>query len=551
MDHTANPAASNRRALLAGIGGVAAGAFLGAGGRADAAPPPPPPGPPGPTMKRLDEIEPRIPIGPETTPGTGSALFAIQQPGSYYLTGDIVVPSGATGILIRAGAVRLDLMGFAVRGLPGSVDGIANQNPPGQSPRGQFVCNGVVEDIGRQGLNLFFRHTTVSRVLVRACGAAPDGPWAGAQLGQDAIIEDCIITGNAWVGLIVAQRSRIARCQLNNNAAGLTTSLECVVSECEAMENSGSGMSLEPNCVADRVAAHRNGAHGFIVRAARLLSQCAASNNGQEGFEMSLVDRMELVSCTAVSNGGAGFGGRPSNASFVDCMAANNQGEGFRLRDGCAVRQCTASDNSGRGIEVGDGSSVAECVVRNNQLGVHAGDHCGISGNTVAGNSGIGIRGGLGCSVSDNTVSGNSGVGIQTGQECSITGNSLAGNSARGIDAGSSCRIEDNRLTRNSGGGIRTTSDGSIIGNHLVNNRNAQGAGPGIRIEGAGNRVERNHLILNSPGLQVTGGSNLIIGNSARANTTNYSVAGGNTVGPFVNSGSIGTSNNPHSNYDF
>src|SRR5437764_14937595 len=68
-----------------------------------------PPGPPGPTMKTLGQIEPRTPI---------SALpFAIQTPGSYYLTTNLTGTAGSHGITINSSDVTLDLCGFTLSGL--------------------------------------------------------------------------------------------------------------------------------------------------------------------------------------------------------------------------------------------------------------------------------------------------------------------------------------------------------------------------------------------------------------------------------------------------
>jgi hypothetical protein len=68
-----------------------------------------PPGAPAPTMKSLDQIdaklEKRIPIS--------SAPFTIDQPGSYYLTTNILVGI-SDGIDILASGVTLDLNGFTI-----------------------------------------------------------------------------------------------------------------------------------------------------------------------------------------------------------------------------------------------------------------------------------------------------------------------------------------------------------------------------------------------------------------------------------------------------
>src|SRR5438105_1283075 len=67
-----------------------------------------PPGLPGPTMKTLDQVQPRTPIS--TLP------FQIKNPGSYYLTTNLVLAKGSTGISISADNVTIDLNGFTMSG---------------------------------------------------------------------------------------------------------------------------------------------------------------------------------------------------------------------------------------------------------------------------------------------------------------------------------------------------------------------------------------------------------------------------------------------------
>src|SRR3954471_919558 len=77
-----------------------------------------PPGAPAPTMKRLDEVEPRnnlqatpAPAGVDTT--NPNYHFVINQPGSYYLSANVVVTK-TNGIQINAEGVTLDLNGFQI-----------------------------------------------------------------------------------------------------------------------------------------------------------------------------------------------------------------------------------------------------------------------------------------------------------------------------------------------------------------------------------------------------------------------------------------------------
>ena len=78
-----------------------------------------PPGPPGPIMRTLDEIEPRIPLNQNNTPGDATCVFKINKPGSYMLTGNLTPPAGKHGILIGLllpGAVEVDMKGCTMDG---------------------------------------------------------------------------------------------------------------------------------------------------------------------------------------------------------------------------------------------------------------------------------------------------------------------------------------------------------------------------------------------------------------------------------------------------
>jgi hypothetical protein len=63
-------------------------------------------------------------VDPGTTPGNQNAVRVITQPGSYYLTGNITVPAGKSGVVFAARNVTLDLNGFTITGQPGSIDGV-------------------------------------------------------------------------------------------------------------------------------------------------------------------------------------------------------------------------------------------------------------------------------------------------------------------------------------------------------------------------------------------------------------------------------------------
>ena len=87
----------------------------------------PPSGAVAPTMKTLVEIEPRTAVNATNTPGDADSLFKITLPGSYYLTGPIDVPIGKHGIVVMADRATIDLNGFSIQGIPGSLNGIWGQ----------------------------------------------------------------------------------------------------------------------------------------------------------------------------------------------------------------------------------------------------------------------------------------------------------------------------------------------------------------------------------------------------------------------------------------
>ena len=96
-----------------------------------------PPGAPAPSMKTLDQIEPRTPLG---TPGVvTTSTIVIGQPGSYVLVGPVSVASG-DGITINADNVTLDLNGFTISSTanPRAGSGVASTGV------GVSVKNGII-----------------------------------------------------------------------------------------------------------------------------------------------------------------------------------------------------------------------------------------------------------------------------------------------------------------------------------------------------------------------------------------------------------------------
>lgn len=248
-DHTnTTPETINpRRAMLAGLGGLAAGALL--AGKAHAGPLTPPAGPisstPGP--------EPRIPVNAQNTPGNSTSTFRIIQPGSYYLEGNITGESGKIGIAILANDVTLDLNGFSLLGVPGSSHGIHVFN----NPRRITIRNGMTTGWGQDGIRLL-------NGFVPYC-----------------TVEDIVSANNSGAGIVTSSNSILNRCTVSENGStGISASLNCRIIDSYAASNSGNGIVASQGSSIERCVSHGNTVHGIEVSFWSIVRHCHCRENG-------------------------------------------------------------------------------------------------------------------------------------------------------------------------------------------------------------------------------------------------------------------------------
>ena len=170
---------------------------------------------PAPTMKTLDQLEPRTPLEPGA-PGVSPSMnggLIIDEPGSYYLTGNLTVSSG-NAIDIGASNVTLDLNGFTilstagdnvVRGagieLSGSVTNVTIRNghirggfdhgiTAPDSSTSNLADNVSVVGVMLNGINLP-NGSTVTHCSASRCG----GTGITATVVGDSVAEECSFMG--------------------------------------------------------------------------------------------------------------------------------------------------------------------------------------------------------------------------------------------------------------------------------------------------------------------------------------------------------------------
>jgi parallel beta-helix repeat protein len=412
---------------------VAALTLIAAAGFLIAGPLDPPAGPISPTFKTLTEVEPRTAINASNTPGDADSLYKITQPGSYYLTGNITGVAAKHGVEIVASGVTLDLSGFELLGVPGSLDGVSAT----VGVNNVQVRNGSVRSWGDEGLDF--------------------------TNGGSISITDVSVLSCAGFGISINPNSAATRCKVNSNGAGgIATGSNCVVTGCTAQGNTGGGILAWVGCTVVDCAAMTNTGNGISANNGSTITGCTATDSTASGF--SVANGCTVSNCTASNNDVHGIVGIDGVVVSACTVRANFQ-NGIVLGTSAAVENCTARSNTGVGISCGSGT-VTSCTAALNAVGISIANTTarGCSANN---NTGDGILAGEGCQIIDNHAEGNVGDGIEASSFCLIRGNTCYVNGSGGDGAGIHItgifnRIEGNTCTR-ADRGIDVDAQANII----------------------------------------------------------------------------------------
>ena len=460
-----------------------------------------PPGPPAPTMKTLDQVEPRRAINATNTPGDAISVFKITQPGSYYLTGNVTGVSGKHGIYIATGNVTLDLMGFELVGVVGSLDGIHVDNV-GTSIN-YAVRNGTVRQWGENGLLVNIQgKSRIENIRALANGDT------GISSANAIEISSCIAFGNGLHGISSVAGTVIDSVGNSNGSAGINA---YIVRGCQADGNGTEGIRAS-NGVVTNCMARGNDAAGILGESGTVITNCTVINNTGNGITLDTgsiaVDCYARLNAIGIS--------ATTGSRIAGCTSRESTGAGISTGANCLVQGCVAEANQGQfGIVVGSGSTVQNCVAQ---------------GNTSAATSSAGISIG----------SGSLALACVAGFNTSTAG-TLTSSTGQGIVVNAGSTVRDCVARANAGDGIRVSSDCLVEGNTADSNGNGTGAdGAGIHVTSADCRIEGNNLTDNDRGLDVDLSQNLIVRNSASGNGDNYVIVAGNAVGAIVVTGASG-----------
>lgn len=316
----------------------------------------PPVGPVASTMKTLQEVEPRTPV--QSLPGNATAMFAITQPGSYYLTGNIEAAfAGVNAIEVFADGVTLDLMGFTIDGVGRTgLNGIVVDSS--EDREGIAIVNGSVRGFIEHGIAVDSgAGARFDRLSLVDCG------FEGLRAGNGATVTNCTATGISNTGIWLFNGGTVENCAARFcGANGFNIGHGGAAMNCTA-DSSGRGFNWDFDNSLTGCIAFLCG-DGFYGGSGTTLTGCSAQKNGR-GFATS--ERNLLVNCNASLNAvgyDIGF-----DCTARGCIANQNFDTGFRMYGERSTLEDAQAANNATGLDLtGAKMLVIRCRLHDNSI---------------------------------------------------------------------------------------------------------------------------------------------------------------------------------------
>ncbi|MCA9311743.1 MAG: hypothetical protein KDA21_11095 [Phycisphaerales bacterium] len=334
------------------------------------------------TFKDLSLLDTRIPIDATDTPGDDDAVFIINRPGRYKLVGNLTGEAGKVGIRVEPapedlGSVDIDVGGFTMSGVPGSLDAIRINEAIGFGS--VAVSNGTITGWGEDGIDSL----------------------------TGAFLEDLTVTGCAGRGIACTDTGRVTNVRVNDNGTF--------------------GIAFDGRNVRfTNVSASGNGATGIKVGNRSVCTGCTATSNGPIGIEVGSLS--QVIDCTATGHPSTNIKAA-DNCKVLRCTTADTQfGQGVSTGESCTIEACTADDCS-FGIVCGAASECVDCTTRRCDAGIQGFSSFTCRGCTVTDTNFEAIIASDGCHIEDCNVIGtmNSEGIVVSGRDVVVRGNRVEG----------------------------------------------------------------------------------------------------------------------------
>lgn len=419
----AAPAPADRRALLASLGGFAAGALLAGTRTANAGPLDPPPGPIAPTGLTLEQLAARtsLPAGiaePRRPLPDAAGNFTITETGSYYLT-----QNAYFGIAIFATDVTLDLCGYTVFGGPGPriielsnpcqratirngrLDATINTNQFGISNSAnaavtledlRIVGNGLsATGIYSESGSIVCRRLSVAGFVegINALGGVIEDcqleAFRGIRLNSPSIVRRCAVSVSSQ-GIRVGANSSVVDCQVLNTGAilpSVSVGNGSLVDQC-VISGGNPGIDSGDNCSLLRSVVRGARGIGIDTLAYSRIADCNVSGTtavigGDAGIGIRASQRFRLERSIISSNASRGVLVNSFDAAISDCSIVLNGGVGIQCVGPAMIERCHLANNAG-GISVDALTRVSQCHLDfNADFGVKA-TSTGVGGTFIS-----------------------------------------------------------------------------------------------------------------------------------------------------------------------
>jgi hypothetical protein len=186
-------------------------------------------------------IDGQVLINQSTVMAAGGFPYTITQPGSYKLSGNLIVPANTGGVVITADRVTLDLNGFSISG-PLTCTGRPVTSCSGSTAGvGVFsnnqeitVKNGFVEGMATEGVLLDGNGSLVEEVHASQNGS-------GISV-SDGIVRRCTADSNRGTGMIAT--GVLENNKAKGNGGDGIDGVHAVVRGNEAISNAGAGVGI-------------------------------------------------------------------------------------------------------------------------------------------------------------------------------------------------------------------------------------------------------------------------------------------------------------------
>ncbi len=279
----------------------------------------------------------------------------ITNAGSYVLTEDLQGVAGAHGIRVLAAGVTLDLNGFTLAGVAGSLSGIYAPS----DALGLVVRNGGIRGWGGSGIEA----PAVACMRVEGVAASENGR-DGIRIGPAGVVRECRADGNATNGFTLGVGAVVAECLARaNKAHGISAAGSATIRGGACRENLGDGVSAGPGCVVEACTFRENVGAGANLGTGSVVRACSAYRNG-DGIRLA------------------------AGSLARDSVAYYNHDDGIQAGEGVSVRGCTAGLNGGDGILLTDRAWASENNCWTNTAGIRAtGKANRIDNNNLVGNT--------------------------------------------------------------------------------------------------------------------------------------------------------------------